>query len=137
MPEVRRRQFGSSEAGKALTAALLDQGRGLCPPGLRGMPATTVRFYVGDDDGGLSRGAAVGLDQGALPPVGRPDAAHVGGAAAPALPRGALQTTSASGMLALAVRAERFGDRPAFEVPTSLAARWNFRPPTRPGAGSQ
>ena len=48
MPIVRRRQFGPSEAGHALMAALLDQGTRLAPPGLRGLPATTVRYYVGD-----------------------------------------------------------------------------------------
>ena len=37
------------------------------------------------------------------------------------------------GMLSLAVRAERYGDRPAFEVPTSLAARWNIPPYKGPG----
>jgi hypothetical protein len=30
------------------------------------------------------------------------------------------------GMLSLAVRAERYGGRPAFQVPTTLAARWNL-----------
>jgi hypothetical protein len=37
------------------------------------------------------------------------------------------------GMLALAVRAERYGGRPAFEVPTSLATRWNIPPYSGPG----
>jgi hypothetical protein len=37
------------------------------------------------------------------------------------------------GMLSLAVRAERYGDRPPFEVPTSLAARWKI--PSYKGPG--
>ena len=49
MPIVRRRQFGPSDAGRELMAALLEQGGRLTPPGLRGLPATTVRYYVGDD----------------------------------------------------------------------------------------
>jgi hypothetical protein len=49
MPIVRRRQFGPSEAGRMLTEALLDEAHRLTPPGLRGLPATTLRFYVGDE----------------------------------------------------------------------------------------
>jgi hypothetical protein len=37
------------------------------------------------------------------------------------------------GMLSLAVRAERYGDRPGFQVPTSLAARWNIPAYNGPG----
>jgi hypothetical protein len=37
------------------------------------------------------------------------------------------------GMLSLAVKAERYGDRPPFQVPTSLAARWNIPPYKGPG----
>ena len=136
MPEVRRRQFGSSEPGKALTAALLDQGRGLCPPGLRGMPATTVRFYVG----------YATADYLGVPPSDwtrvffRPLADLTRLMSAERLHRRFLAGLSnhiGLGMLALAVRAERYGNRPAFEVPTSLATRWNFQPPTGRQAGSQ
>ncbi len=136
MPEVRRRQFGPSEAGKALTAALLDQGRALCPPGLRGMPATTVRFYVGD----------VTADYLGVPPsdwtkvLFHPLADVTRRVSLDRLHRRFLAGLSnhiGFGMLALAVRAERYGNRPAFEVPTSLATRWNFQPPTGRQAGSQ
>jgi hypothetical protein len=37
MPEVRRRQFATSEAGTVLMAALLEQGLKMAPPGLRGL----------------------------------------------------------------------------------------------------
>ncbi len=136
MPRVRQRQFGSSEAGKALTAALLDQGQRLCPPGLRGMPATTMRFYVGDPTADLL----------GVPPsdwtrvLFGPLAELTRGTSAERLHHRFLTELSnriGFGMLALAVRAERYGGRPAFQVPTSLAARWNFQPPTGPGAGSQ
>ncbi|HEY2213721.1 MAG TPA: oxygenase MpaB family protein, partial [Acidimicrobiales bacterium] len=48
MAAVRRRQFGASAAGVTLMDALLNEGRKLTPPGLRGLPASTVRFFVGD-----------------------------------------------------------------------------------------
>jgi hypothetical protein len=38
----------------------------------------------------------------------------------------ALSTRIGFGLLSLAVRAERYGGRPAFQVPTALAARWNL-----------
>ncbi len=136
MPEVRRRQFGPSPAGEALTAALLDQGRQLCPPGLRGIPATTVRFYVGDTT----------ADYLGVPPSDwtrvffRPLADLTRLTSAERLHRrflAGLSNRIGFGMLTLAVRSERYGGRPAFQVPTSLATRWNFQPPTGPGAGSQ
>ena len=136
MPEVRRRQFGPSEAGKDLTAALLDQGRQLCPPGLRGMPATTVRFYVGDTTADIL----------GVPPSDwtrvffRPLADLTRLTSAERLHRrflAGLSNRIGFGMLALAVGAERYGGRPAFQVPTSLATRWNFHPPTRAGTGGQ
>jgi hypothetical protein len=130
MPIVRRRQFGASDPGHALTAALLAQGTRLSPPGLRGLPASTVRYYVGDHTADLigvppadwtrflfapmadlSRTLSVGwLHQHFL----RALSGHVG-----------------FGMLSLAVKSERFGGRPAFAVPTGLAARWNL-PPSLP-----
>jgi hypothetical protein len=135
MPRVRRRQFGPSDAGKALTAALLDQGRRLCPPGLRGMPATTMRFYVGETT----------ADYLGVPPpdwtrvLFGPLAELTRRMSAERLHRRFLTGLSSRigfGMLALAVRAERYGGRPAFQVPTSLAAHWNFQPPSGPRAGS-
>ncbi len=48
MAAVRSRQFGASAAGVILMDALLEEGRKLTPPGLRGLPASTVRFFVGD-----------------------------------------------------------------------------------------
>jgi hypothetical protein len=136
MPRVRQRQFRSSDAGKALTAALLDQAQRLCPRGLRGMPATTMRWYVGDataDLLGVPRSDWTRVLFGPLAEVTRRLSAE-------RLHRRFLTTLSSRigfGMLELAVRAERFGGRPAFQVPTSLATKWKFDPPTGPDAGSR
>jgi ER-bound oxygenase mpaB/B'/Rubber oxygenase, catalytic domain len=124
-PIVRRRQFAASQSGQELTRALLEQGRSLTPPGLRGLPATTLRFYVGDEAADLLGVPAADWTRilfGPLADVSRRlsmDKLH----------RRALTKLSERigfGMLGLAVKAERYGGRPAFQVPTSLAARWNF-----------
>jgi hypothetical protein len=136
MQKVRERQYGESEAGRALTAALLDQGTRLCPPGLRGMPATTMRFYVGDATADL-----LGVPRSDWTRVlFAPLAALTRDTSAERLHRHFLTSLSnriGFGMLELAVRAERYGGRPAFEVPTSLATKWNFRPPTGPASGGR
>jgi hypothetical protein len=132
MPIVRRRQFGPSESGTALMAALLEQGDRLAPPGLRGLPAATVRYYVGDATADLLQVPQADWTKylfGPLSDLSRRvslDELH----------RRLLQRLSEKigfGMLSLAVRAERYGDRPAFQVPTSLAARWNIPPYKGPG----
>jgi hypothetical protein len=125
MPIVRRRQFGSSPPGHAMTKALLSQGTRLTPPGLRGLPAATVRYYVGNDTADL---------------IGVPTADWTRFLFAPLadltrmlsmgwLHQRFLRVFSdrvGVGMLSLAVRSERFGGRPAFAVPTGLAERWNL-----------
>jgi hypothetical protein len=125
MPIVRRRQFGSSPPGHAMTKALLSEGTRLTPPGLRGLPAATVRYYVGNDTADL---------------IGVPTADWTRFLFAPLadltrtlslgwLHQRFLRVFSdrvGVGMLSLAVRAERFGGRPAFAVPTGLAERWNL-----------
>jgi ER-bound oxygenase mpaB/B'/Rubber oxygenase, catalytic domain len=125
MPMVRRRQFGHSEAGQMLTAALLDQGTRLVPPGLRGLPASTLRFYIGDET----------ADFLGVPPsdwtryVFGPMATLSRRMSLGWLHNHVLRTLSdriGFGMLSLAVSAERFGARPQFAVPTSLAERWNL-----------
>ena len=132
MPIVRRRQFGASDSGTMLMAALLEQGDRLAPPGLRGLPAATVRFYVGDATADLLQVPKADWTRylfGPLADLSRRvslDEMH----------RRLLQKLSEKigfGMLSLAVRAERYGDRPGFQVPTSLAARWNIPAYNGPG----
>jgi hypothetical protein len=132
MPIVRRRQFGASESGATLMAALLEQGDRLAPPGLRGLPAATVRYYVGDATADLLQVPNADWTRllfGPLADLSRRVSLEK-------LHRRLLQALSEKigfGMLALAVRSGRYGDRPAFEVPTSLANRWNI--PTYKGPG--
>ncbi len=132
MPIVRRRQFGPSESGSALMAALLEQGTRLAPPGLRGLPATTVRFYVGDATADLLNVPKADWTKNLFGPLA--DLSRR--VSLEELHRRLLQGLSEKigfGMLSLAVRAERYGDRPPFEVPTSLATRWNIAPYKGPG----
>jgi ER-bound oxygenase mpaB/B'/Rubber oxygenase, catalytic domain len=132
MPIVRRRQFAPSESGRDLMAALLAQGTRLAPPGLRGLPASTVRYYVGDataDMLSVPKADWTRMLFGPLADLSRRFSLEE-------LHRRLLQGLSQKigfGMLSLAVKAERYGDRPAFGVPTSLAARWNVPPYSGPG----
>jgi hypothetical protein len=134
MPIVRRRQFESSTSGRELTAALLDQGTHLAPPGLRGLPASTVRYYVGDHTADLL----------GVPPADwtrllfRPLADVSRRLSVDRLHRRLLRALSERigfGMLSLAVRAERSGGRPPFQVPTSLATRWDLPAENQRGPG--
>jgi ER-bound oxygenase mpaB/B'/Rubber oxygenase, catalytic domain len=134
MPIVRRRQFGSSDAGAALMAALLEQGTRLAPPGLRGLPAATVRYYVGDETADLLQVPKADWTKNLFGPLA--DLSRR--VSLEQLHRRALQGLSEKigfGMLSLAVRAERYGDRAPFAIPTSLAARWNV-PPYKGGGGT-
>ncbi len=134
MPIVRRRQFRSSAPGRELMAALLEQGSHLAPPGLRGLPASTVRYYVGDETADLL-GVPPADWTGA---IFRPLAKVSRKVSLERLHRKMLTTLSERigfGMLSLAVRAERYGDRSAFQVPTSLATRWNLPPDRQSGPG--
>jgi hypothetical protein len=134
MPIVRRRQFGPSASGCELMAALLEQGTRLAPPGLRGLPAATIRYYVGDETADLLSvppGDWTRLMFHPLADVSRKLS----------LERlhhrflSALSERIGFGMLALAVRAERYGGRPPFQVPTSLAARWDLPVENQRGPG--
>ena len=132
MPIVRRRQFGPSQPGPILMAALLEQGTRLAPPGLRGLPAATVRYYVGDATADILDVPKADWTKNLFGPL----AALSRRVSLEKVHRRLLQAVSEKigfGMLSLAVQAERGGDRPAFEVPTSLAARWNI--PTYKGPG--
>jgi hypothetical protein len=134
MPIVRRRQFGPSESGTALMAALLEQGTRLAPPGLRGLPAATVRYYVGDATADLLQVPKADWTKNLFGPLA--DLSRR--VSLEELHRRLLQGLSEKigfGMLSLAVRAERYGDRPPFAIPTSLATRWNI-PPYRGGGGT-
>jgi hypothetical protein len=134
MPIVRRRQFGPSESGRVLMAALLEQGTRLAPPGLRGWPAATVRYYVGDATADLLQVPKADWTKNLFGPLADLSRRM----SLEDLHRRFLQGLSEKigfGMLSLAVRAERYGDRPPFAIPTSLATRWNI-PPHKGGGGN-
>jgi hypothetical protein len=134
MPIVRRRQFGPSESGTALMAALLEQGTRLAPPGLRGLPAATVRYYVGDATADLLQVPKADWTKNLFGPLA--DLSRR--VSLEELHRRVLQGLSEKigfGMLSLAVKAERYGDRPPFAIPTTLATRWNI-PPYKGGGGN-
>ena len=132
MPIVRRRQFAPSQPGPILMAALLEQGTRLAPPGLRGLPAATVRYYIGDATADLLEVPKADWTKNLFGPLAELSRR----VSLEKVHRRLLQAVSEKigfGMLSLAVKAERGGDRPAFQVPTSLAARWNIPPYKGPG----
>jgi hypothetical protein len=134
MPIVRRRQFGPSASGRELMGALLDQGTHLAPRGLRGLPASTVRYYVGDATADILGVPPADWTRSIFHPLAKVSRTL----SLERLHHRFLRTLSdriGFGMLALAVRAERYGDRPAFQVPTSLAARWNLPVEIQSGPG--
>lgn len=134
MPIVRRRQFGPSASGRDLMAALLEQGTRLAPPGLRGLPAATVRYYVGDGTADLLSVPPADWTRLVFRPLG--DVSRK--LSVERLHHRFLRALSERigfGMLTLAVRAERYGGRPAFQVPTSLAARWDLPVQNQSGPG--
>jgi hypothetical protein len=123
MPEVRRRQFAPSEAGAVLTAALLDQGRHVAPPGLKGLPASTIRFYVGDPTADLLSVPPANWTRHLFGPLARATRLlSLERSRRPTLER--LSSRMGLSMLELAVAADRGGARAPFSVPTDLAARW-------------
>jgi hypothetical protein len=127
MPMVRRRQFGASPAGRLLAAALLDQGRQLAPPGLRGLPGTTLRYYVGDGTADLLGVPPADWTRVLFGPLGSMTRVLSAERAHRRLLLH-LSDRMGFGMLQLAVAAERGGNRPAFAVPTGLADRWGLSP---------
>jgi ER-bound oxygenase mpaB/B'/Rubber oxygenase, catalytic domain len=132
MRHVREVHFGPSRDARELTEALLDQSRAVLPPGLRGMPASAVRWYIGD--------AAADLIGVPKPDWTRvmfgPMAALAKAMSAERAHRGFLKGFSerfGRAMLTLAVDAERGGTRAQFSVPEELAGPLGVRRRTRAG----
>jgi hypothetical protein len=123
MAAVRRRQFGASSSGVLLMDALLEEGRKLTPPGLRGLPASTVRYFVGDATADYLSVPPSDWTKVFFGPLNRLTRALSAEKAHRVLLRN-LSDRVGMGMLQLAVSAERSGNRPAFAIPTQLADRW-------------
>ena len=122
MEHVRAVHFGASEAGRVLCAALLDQARGLLPPGTRGLPAAAVRWYIGDKAADFIAVPRADWTKALFGPL----AAATRVLSATPLHQGVLRGFSdrfGRAMLTLAVTAERGGDRASFAIPEELAAR--------------
>jgi hypothetical protein len=138
MEHVCSVHFGSSQAGRELTGALLDQAQDLLPRPLRGLPGTAVRWYVGDTTADLIGVPAADWTRVVFGPL----AALTRRVSAVGAHRRFLAGFSerfGRAMLTAAVNAERGGDRAAFSIPEELqgplgvtgartaAARWPFR----------
>lgn len=122
MEHVRTVHYGPSEAGRVLTAALLDQASGLLPPGVRGLPAAAVRWYIGDEAADFIAVPRADWTKALFGPL----AAVTRVMSATPLHQGMLRGFSdrfGRAMLTLAVTAERGGDRASFSIPEELAAR--------------
>ncbi len=133
MPIVRRRQFGPSEAGHDLDGGAPGAGH---PPGASGAARVCrrppLRYYVGDATADLLEVPKADWTKNLFGPLADLSRRVSLEKLHHQLLQGPLQKIG-FGMLSLAVRAERYGDRPAFQVPTSLAARWNI--PSYKGPG--
>jgi hypothetical protein len=120
MDQVRRRQFGESTAGTMLTQALLGQASRLLPPGFKGLPASTVRWYIGDTTADLVKVPAGDWTRVLFAPLTRLTRVLSVERAHRRLLVG-LSERFGWGMLTLEVDAERRGDRARFEIPEELA----------------
>jgi ER-bound oxygenase mpaB/B'/Rubber oxygenase, catalytic domain len=121
MEHVRRVHFGTSQAGLDLTAALLDQARGLLSRPLKGLPGTAVRWYVGDPTADLIGVPAADWTRTVFGPL----ASLTRRVSAVGVHRRFLAGFSerfGRAMLTAAVAAERGGDRASFSIPEELRA---------------
>jgi ER-bound oxygenase mpaB/B'/Rubber oxygenase, catalytic domain len=121
MEHVRTVHFGPSQAGRELTDALLGQARGLLPRPLKGLPATAVRWYVGDSTADLISVPGADWTRAVFGPL----ASLTHRISAEGAHRRLLAGFSerfGRAMLTAAVDAERGGDRAAFSIPEELKA---------------
>jgi ER-bound oxygenase mpaB/B'/Rubber oxygenase, catalytic domain len=121
MEHVRSVHFGTSPAGRDLTAALLDQARGLLSWPFKGLPATALRWYVGDPTADLISVPAADWTRAAFGPL-----AHltrrVSAVGAHRRFLAGFSERFGRAMLTAAVAAERGGDRASFSIPEELRA---------------
>lgn len=130
MGHVRAVHFGPSQSGSELAAALLEQASSLAPPGLGGMPASAIRWYIGDEPAdmiGIPRADWTRHLFGPLASMTRVmSAGRIRSGISPAF-----SEWFGRGMLTLAVDAERGGDRAQFAIPTELAGMLRVKPRRR------
>jgi hypothetical protein len=126
MAASRRRNHARSPAGVEMMAALLAQGTSVVPRGLRGLPASAVRYYVGDATADLLAVPPADWTSRLFKPLSGLTRITTYGKAHDRL-RHSISTRFGRAMLDAAVKAERGGDRPNFQIPTSLADRWSVK----------
>jgi hypothetical protein len=127
MEITRRRQHQASTAGEEMTAALLEHAREGMPPGLRGVPASSVRYYVGDATADLLGVPAAGWTRHLFEPLGVLTRMNTFEKAHDRV-RARISRRMGRSLLELAVRTGRGRDdgRPEFQIPTHLADRWGI-----------
>jgi ER-bound oxygenase mpaB/B'/Rubber oxygenase, catalytic domain len=135
MEHVRRRQFGPSTAGALLTHALLGEARQMLPPGFKGLPASTVRWYIGNATADLLRVPASDWTRVLFGPMARLSRIVSAERAHQRILLGVSERFG-RGMLTLAVDAERGGDRAAFDIPEELGRSLGVARTTGGRAGS-
>jgi hypothetical protein len=122
MTHVRTFHFLPSEAGKALAAALLDQGQAAMPPGLKGLPASALRWYVGDHVAEIIGVPGQDWTRVMFGPLAALSARVSAVEAHLRLMRG-MSVWLGRSMLEVAVAAGRGADRARFAIPEELAGR--------------
>ena len=119
MDHVRVAHFGPSPAGQALTGALLDQARGVLPRPLKGLPATSIRWYVGDSTADLIGVPNADWTRAVFGPLASLTRRLSAGGVHRRLLSGFSERFGRA-MLTAAVNAERAGDRASFSIPEEL-----------------
>jgi hypothetical protein len=119
MEHVRSMHFGPSEAGRELTAALLDQARALLPRPFKGLPETAIRWYVGDPTADLISVPPADWTRAAFGPLASLTR-RVSAVGAHRRFLAGFSERFGRAMLTAAVDAERAGDRASFSIPEEL-----------------
>ncbi len=122
---IRERHDATSRAGREMTAALLGLATESLPPGVRGVPATVLRHFVGDPVGDLLGVPKSDWTHALLGPLR--DLTAVANLPKHELsPWRHLSERLGRHLLQAMVDSDRFG-RPAYSIPTHLADAWDVR----------
>lgn len=126
MTRIAERQQCPSEAGRELTSAALRFGERGLPPGLRGFPATMMRYLVGDDVAGIIGVPRSDWTRVLLVPLSRLTHAISLGDQHDRLMR-TLSSRLNRAFMDAAIAVGRGAGRPPFEIPDHLADRWRVQ----------
>ena len=124
---IQRRHFRASEAGHAMTAALVEMMQEATPRALKGLPHTIIRHCLGDEIGDLL----------GLPPADWTErvATRITGVLSASgrrktrsrLYAGIMQRFDRR-LIGRLVWVARGGDRPSFHIPEALQDTWKYKP---------